>query len=91
MTSSSVPASSEKPYREPHERKNGPWNDYELSDGAHHLRRAGEIIKNKKFLAAIKKHAETKAEEHQEIAHKAGLLAKMGRISPRAMAKLEAR
>lgn len=83
--------SAGKPCKEPHERKSGPWDDWELSDAAHYLRRAGEIIKNKKFLAAIKKHAETKAEEHQEIAHKAGLLAKMGRISPRAMAKLEAR
>jgi hypothetical protein len=76
-------------YTEPHERMHGPWEDHELDNGAHHLKRAGQIIKNKKYLDAIKKHAEKRAEEHHETAHQAEMLAKMGKISPKAMAKME--
>ncbi len=78
-----------KPYVPAHERTNGPWEDHELEDGAHHLRRAEHIIKNKKFLGAIKKHSERKARENHAMAHKAGMLAKLGKISPRALKKLE--
>lgn len=81
-------ANSGHGYKEPHERKTGPWNDWELADGAHHLRRAGQIIGNKKFLDAIKEHAEQRADEHREMAHHIAHLAKSGRISAKAMEKL---
>jgi len=64
--------------------------DYRVADAAHTLMRAGEIIKDKKMLAAVRKHAKTKAEEHRELAERADHLAKMGRISPKAMEKLKA-
>jgi hypothetical protein len=78
-------------YKEPHERMHGPWEPHELAEGARHLKRAHEIVKNKKFVEAIKKHHESKAAEHEELAHQTAQLAKTGRISEKQLAKMEKR
>lgn len=64
---------------------------WEVRDAMHTMMRAGEIIKDKKLLAAVKKEATSHAKELQETAARAGQLAKMGLISPKQMAKLSAR
>lgn len=77
--------------KEPHERKDGPWDDYELADGARHISHAEKIKGNPKYAAAIAKHAQGKADEHQQMAHHAKQLAKSGHISAKAMAKTRER
>lgn len=67
-----------------------PDRHWEVRDAMRTMMRAGEIIKDKKLLAAVKKEAQSHAAELQETAARAGALAKMGRISPRQMAKLGA-
>lgn len=63
-----------------------------VDDALRTLLKAGEIIKDKKMLTAVKKRATHKAEEHRELAARTERLAKMGSISPkahdRALAKL---
>lgn len=81
---SGVPAST-KPAK-----KKG-FDHWEVRDAMHTMLRAGEIIKDKKLLAAVKKEASNHAQEMQNVAHQAGQLAKMGRISPKQMAKLGSR
>lgn len=71
--------------------KSKSYEHYEIRDAMHTMLRAGEIIKDKKLLAAVKKEAQRHAKELQETATRAGQLAKMGRISPKQMAKLRAR
>lgn len=61
---------------------------WEVRDAMHTMMRAGEIIKDKKLLAAVKKEAQAHAAELNETAARAGQLAKMGKISPKQMAKL---
>ncbi len=55
------------------------------------MMRAGEITKNKKLLDLVRKEATRHAAELKDTAAQAGRLAKMGRISDKQMAKLEAR
>lgn len=64
---------------------------YEIEDALQTLRRAGEIVGDKKLMAEVKAMASERAEEMGVIAKKAGALAKMGKISPKAMAKLGAK
>lgn len=64
------------------------FDHWEVRDAMHTMMRAGEIIKDKKLLAAVKKEATAHAKELQETATRAGQLAKMGLISPKQMAKL---
>lgn len=61
---------------------------WEVDDALHTLRRAGEIVHDKKLMAEVKALAQDKIEEMEAIAHQAGVLAKMGKISPKQMAKL---
>ena len=63
---------------------------YEIEDALHTLRRAGEIMGDAKLMAEVKTMAAERAEEMEAIAKKAGALAKMGGISPKALAKLAA-
>ena len=55
-------------YVEPHERKDGPWEEHELDHAGRHLERAEQIKDNPKFMGAIAKHHEAKAKHHREIA-----------------------
>lgn len=74
-------------YREPHERKEGPWDDYELDEGGRHLERAEKIKANGKYVEAIAKHHEKKASTHRNLAHQARHLRKSGMISDKALEK----
>lgn len=67
------------------------FDHWEVRDAMHTMLRAGEIIKDKKLLSAVKKEAMIHAKELQETATRAGQLAKMGLISPKAMSKMAAR
>ena len=81
MTTEAAPANA----------KSNGYDKWEVRDAMHCLMRAGEITKDKKMLAAVRKEAQSHAKELQETAARAGALAKMGRISPKQMAKLGAR
>lgn len=61
---------------------------WEVEDALHVLRRAGEIVGDKKLMAEVKKLAGERAEEMTAVAHQAAMLAKSGRISPKAMVKM---
>lgn len=61
---------------------------YEVQDAFHTLRRARDIVTDKKLMGDVKKHATTLAQEHKVTAHHIGMLAKTGRISPKQMKKL---
>lgn len=76
-----------KEFVPPHKRNAG-WDGWELEEAARHLLRAREISGNPKFLKAIEDHMAKRAEEHRGIADHAKMLAKAGRISPRAMEKM---
>jgi len=64
------------------------YDEWEVRDAMHCLMRAGEITRNKKLLELVRKEATRHAEELKQTAAQAGQLAKMGRISPKQMAKL---
>jgi hypothetical protein len=81
---------SPKKYVDPHERPNGPWDNYELSDAAQHVHHVHKIAKNKKFMEAIKKHMEAEAEEKHESARQIDMLAKSGRVSSAQLEKMKA-
>jgi hypothetical protein len=63
-------------------------DEWEVRDAMHTMLRAAKIVKDKKLLAAVKKEATRHAEELSETAKQAGALAKMGKISPKQMAKM---
>jgi|SRR5579862_2072829 len=54
-------------YLEPHERKNGPFDDYEVKDSLRKLSDAGKIQKNRKLMAHVKKEAKRQIAEHQKM------------------------
>jgi hypothetical protein len=85
MPRAAIESSTQTPYREPHERESGPWEDHELEQGGHHLERAEQIKANSKFVEAIAKHHEKKASMHRKLAK--GMRHHMGRgmISEKAM------
>ena len=55
-------------YVAPHERKDGPWDDYELDEMGHHVERAEKIKGNPKLMAAMAKHQEKRAKKHSHMA-----------------------
>ena len=61
---------------------------WEVEDALSTLRRAGEIVHDKKLMGEVKAMASEKADDFKAIADQAGRLAKSGRISPKQMAKL---
>lgn len=65
-------------------RKSHPY-EWEMDSHLHTLRRAHEIVSDKKLMGHLKKHAAKRAHEAQNMAQHAERLAKMGRISPKAM------
>jgi len=62
---------------------------YEVEDALGTLRRASEIMADTKLMAEVEALAGGRAEEMGEIAKKAGKLAKLGRISDKAMAVMK--
>lgn len=61
--------------------------DWEAHDAMHTLMRAGEIIADKKLLKRARNKAAEHSEKMRDVANRAGQLAKMGRISPKAAQK----
>lgn len=55
-------------YTPPHERKDGPWDEYELEDGGRTMERSEDIRGNPKYVEAIAKHHEKKAKKHRKLA-----------------------
>lgn len=67
------------------------YDEWEVRNAMETLMRAGEIVKDKKLLALVRTEAAEHAEKMKGVAQQASTLAKMGRISPKQMAKLGAR
>jgi hypothetical protein len=67
------------------------YDEWEVREAMRTMMRAGEITKDKKLLGLVRKEATRHAAELQETAARAGQLARMGRISPKQMAKLASR
>jgi hypothetical protein len=76
-----MPATASKPKK---------YDEWEVREAMRTMMRAGEITKDKKLLALVRKEATHHAAELKETAARAGQLAKMGRISDKQMAKLKA-
>jgi hypothetical protein len=74
-------------YTPPHERKNGPWDEYDLEDGGRTMERAEEIRGNPKYVEAIAKHHEKKAKHHRKLAEGMKSHMKRGLVSERALEK----
>ena len=66
-------------------------DEWEVRDAMHTMMRAGEIIKDKKLLALVRKEAANHAAKMKNVAQQASQLAKMGRISDKQLAKLASR
>jgi hypothetical protein len=64
---------------------------WRVEDALRTLQRAGEIVHDAKLMAKVKECAAEKVDEMKAIEKSAGALAKMGRISPKQLAKLGAR
>ena len=65
--------------------------EWEVEDALRTLKRAGEIVRDKKLMAEVKACADEEIDEMKAIAKQAGKLAKAGRISPKQLAKLGGR
>jgi hypothetical protein len=83
MTSTETP----KKYVEPHERKDGPWDEYELEDAGRHMEVAEKIKANPKMVEAVAKHHEKKAKRHKKIASGMRHHMSRGLVSDKAMHK----
>lgn len=80
-----------KKYVEPHERKNGPWEDYELSHAAESVEHAEKVKANPKFSAAVVKHVEQRAKKHAKTAQTLRHHMKRGSVSERQFEKAKAK
>jgi hypothetical protein len=65
------------------------YDEWEVRDAMHTMMRAGEIVKDKKLMGHVRKHAAEHAKKSAEVAERARHLAKSGRISEKQMAKLD--
>jgi hypothetical protein len=77
-------------WTEPHERKDGPWEDHELEHAGHHLEKAEKIKANPKFVEAIAKHHEKKAKAHHKLASSLKHHMARGLVSEKALEKASA-
>jgi hypothetical protein len=75
------------PYVQPHKRKDGPWDEYDLEDAGRAMERAEEISGNPKFVEAIAKHHEKKAKHHRKLAQGMKGHMKRGLVSEKALEK----
>ena len=89
MPNAAITSANDEPrkYVEPHERKAGPWDEYELSEGGRNLERAEKIKANPKFVDAIAKHHKKKAKHHRELAESVKGYMKRGLVSETALTK----
>ena len=79
--------SANSKYTPPHERKNGPWDEYELDEAGRHLDHAEQIKANPKMVEAVAKHHKKKAKHHQQIAESLSGPMKRGLVSETAATK----
>jgi hypothetical protein len=70
--------------------KSKKYDEWEVKDAMHTMLRAGEIVKDKKLMGHVRKHAAEHAKKTHEVATRAAHLAKSGKISEKALAKMEA-
>ncbi len=80
-------ANSGDSYKEPHERKSGPWDEWEMDDAGRTMERADKIRGNSKFVEAIAKHHEKKAAHHRKLAEGMKHHMRRGLVSEKAAAK----
>ena len=80
-------AASPSKYVPPHERKDGPWDSYELEDCGRHCEMADKIRDNPKLMEAMAKHHEKRAAEHHKIARSMKPHMKRGMVSEAALEK----
>jgi hypothetical protein len=64
------------------------YDEYEVRDAMHTMLRASEIVKDKTLMGHVRKHAAEHAKKTHEVAERAAHLAKAGKISDKAMAKM---
>lgn len=65
-----------------------PDRKWEVHDAMHTMLRAHEIGQNKSLMKQVRKHAASHAHDMKMQSHRAMTLAKAGKISAKAMAKL---
>ena len=73
------------------DRKSDSDDEWHVRECMHTMLRAGEIVGDKKLMAKVKKMAAEHSKEMKAVSHQAGRLAKMGRISPKAMVRMHKR
>jgi len=74
----------------PAKERDSKYDDWAVDDAMRTMMRAGEIVKDKKLMGLVRTKAKEHAVKMQNVAAQASQLAKMGRISPKQMAKLGA-
>lgn len=74
-------------YVRPHERKKGPWDEYELEDAGRTMEDAKKIEGNPAFVEAVAAHHEKKAKRHKKIAGEMRGAMKRGLVSEKALEK----
>ncbi len=89
MPNAAITSANDEPERHKpmHERKNGPWDEWELDDAGRHIEKAEQIKANPKLVAAVAKHHEKKAAKHHKIAAGMKDSMKRGLVSETALTK----
>jgi hypothetical protein len=64
------------------------YDEWEVKDAMHTIMRAGDHLKDKNLMGHVRKHAKAHAAKLSDDSARAAHLAKSGRISDKAMAKL---
>ena len=75
------------PYTPAHERKNGPWDEYEMDDAGRTVERADQIRGNPKMMEAMAAHHKKKAKHHRKMAESMRGPMKRGLVSEKAFEK----
>jgi hypothetical protein len=86
MASNTTDALEEKPTKEK------PWSHpdrhWEVRDAMHTMLKAEEHKRDPALMKEVRKHAAAHADHTRQVSHHAGRLAKMGKISTKALAKM---
>ena len=64
------------------------YDEWEVRDAMHTMLRAGEIVQDKALMGHVRKHAKDHAAKKADEAERARRLAKAGKISDKAMARI---
>jgi hypothetical protein len=89
MPKSAITSAQDEPgkWTPPHERKNGPWDSYDLEDASRTMERADQIRANEKMVEAVGKHHEKRAAHHRKLAKSMKRHMKRGLVSEKALEK----